>query len=101
MKPNRHSRAPANGAPALAPNGGSLSPQPQPTQMQVNPVDAAQSALMFMSRADHKVSERQSFDLAAAMLNAIATGQVVLAPGGQPQPVPVPVDPAQAPPPVA
>lgn len=86
-----------NGAAALPQNGG-LAPQQQPQQVQVNPIEAAQAALMFLSRADHKVAERERFDLAAAMLNAIALGQVVLAPAPQQKPVPVPAnEPAAAP----
>lgn len=54
--------------------------------MQVNPIEAAQLALMFLARVDHKLAERVNLDKAAAMLQAIASGQVILSqpPAAQP-----------------
>jgi hypothetical protein len=48
-------------------------------QLQVNPIEVAQHALMFLGRADFKRHERQAFDLVEAMLQAIAAGKVKLA----------------------
>jgi len=59
-------------------NGNGATIGPKDGTVQVNPIEAAQMALMFLSRAEFKRHERQSFDLAEAMLNAIAQGQVVL-----------------------
>jgi hypothetical protein len=50
-----------------------------PQQMQVNPVQAAGFALQFLPRAPHTHAEREAFDLATMLLQAIAGGQVVLA----------------------
>jgi hypothetical protein len=52
--------------------------------MQVNPQQAAQFALTFMARADMKPGEREAYSLAEGMLNAIMTGQVILAPPAPP-----------------
>jgi hypothetical protein len=62
----------------------------------VNPPDAARAALMFLSRVDFRRNERQAFDAAEAMLNAIAEGTVILAPREQARPAsvdPPPVEP--------
>lgn len=57
--------------------------------MQVNPVQCAQFALMFLARATFNASERQMFDLAEGMLSAIATGRVVVANPPEPPPAAV------------
>lgn len=44
----------------------------------INPMQAAQFALMFMQRADMKANERDAFAIAEGLLNAILKGQVVL-----------------------
>ena len=46
----------------------------------INPVQAAQFALMFLQRADFKAGEREAFACAEGLLNAIHSGQVVLSP---------------------
>jgi len=51
-----------------------------PMQMQVNPQQAAQFALTFLARADMKPAERDAYAVAEGLLNAIISGQVVLAP---------------------
>lgn len=55
---------------------GAGAPQP----MSINPIQAAQFALMFLQRADFKAGEREAFGVAEGLLTAIASGQVVLAP---------------------
>lgn len=44
----------------------------------VNPQEVARAALVFLSRADLKPPERQTFDMVEAMLSAIAQGNVQL-----------------------
>lgn len=53
-------------------NGASAQP------MQINPVEFANLALMFLSRADFKRHERGQFDLCEALLAAIANGKLIL-----------------------
>jgi hypothetical protein len=48
-------------------------------QQQINPIEAAQFALIFLGRATFTRQERQMFDVADALLNAIVSGQVQLA----------------------
>lgn len=48
--------------------------------MQVNPQQAAVYALQFIEQVAHTRAQREQFDMAVGMLQAIATGQVVLAP---------------------
>jgi hypothetical protein len=50
----------------------------QAQQVQINPAEAAQYALMFLGRASFTRQERQMFDVADALLNAIASGRVRL-----------------------
>ena len=64
-----------NGAPAAAPN-----------TVNINPVQAAQFALMFLARADMKASEREPYAYAEGLLHAIAGGQVQLMPVNQAAP---------------
>jgi hypothetical protein len=49
-------------------------------QIQVNPAQAAAFALQFLENVVHTRAQREAFDMAVGMLQAIATGQVVLAP---------------------
>lgn len=49
-------------------------------QVQVEPRQAAQFALMFLQRVSHTRAERDAYDVAEAMLQAIGAGHVVLAP---------------------
>lgn len=51
-----------------------------PQVVQVNPQQAAQFALMFLQRASHTRAEREAYDYAEGLLQAIASGQVILAP---------------------
>ena len=46
----------------------------------INPVQAAQFALMFLQRAEFKAGERDAYACAEGLLNAIVSGQAVLAP---------------------
>jgi hypothetical protein len=46
--------------------------------IQVNPVEVANIALMFLGRVDFKRHERGQFDLCEALLQAIAQGKVAL-----------------------
>jgi len=48
--------------------------------MNVNPRDAAVFALQFLEHVTHTHAQRQAYDMAVGMLQAIASGQVVLAP---------------------
>jgi hypothetical protein len=57
-------------------NGHDNSPQ----QMQVNPIQAAQYALMFLDSVPHTRAQREPYDMAVGLLQAIASGQVILAP---------------------
>lgn len=54
--------------------------------IQINPQQAASYALEFMARAPHTQPERERFDIATSMLQAIASGQVQLAAPPLPQP---------------
>jgi len=49
-------------------------------QVQINPQQAAAYALQFLDQVAHTRAQREQFDIAVGMLQAIATGQVVLAP---------------------
>jgi phage gp36-like protein len=63
--------------------------------VQVNVQQAAAFALQFLARAPTTRAERDSYDMAEMFLQAIANGQVMVAPAPQPQPVQVaPVEPA-------
>lgn len=56
----------------------------------INPQEAARFALGFLARVSFTASERQAFDIAEAMLQAIANGVVVLSTGPQPDTTPPP-----------
>lgn len=58
--------------------------------IQINPQAAASFALEFLARAPHTQPERERFDMAFQMLQAIAGGQVHLT---QPEPHPLPTPP--------
>ena len=51
--------------------------------VEVNPVECARFALIFLARASFNASERQPFDLAEGLLRAIVAGQCVIAPPPQ------------------
>lgn len=68
---------------------------PQPVS--INPLQAAQFALMFLHRADMKASERDAFAVAEGLLNAILSGQVVLSPPAETPAPPAPQPPAPSP----
>lgn len=57
---------------------------------QINPQEAARCALTFLARVSFTAGERQAFDIAEALLQAIANGVVVLASGPQPEATPTP-----------
>jgi hypothetical protein len=48
----------------------------QSQNVQINPLEAAQFALIFLGRATFTRNERQMFDVADALLNAIVSGKV-------------------------
>jgi hypothetical protein len=50
----------------------------QPTQ--VSPVQAAAYALQFLEAVPHTRAQREAYDIATSLLQAIATGQVIIAP---------------------
>lgn len=52
----------------------------------INPQQAAAFGLEFLARAAHTQPEREKFDIAWQMLQAIAAGQVQLAQPTTPQP---------------
>lgn len=52
----------------------------QPMQVNVNPQQAAVYALQFLDGVAHTRAQREQYDIAVAMLQAIASGQVILAP---------------------
>jgi hypothetical protein len=56
---------------------------PQP-QIQINPMEAANLALVFLARASFTAVERRQYDIAESLLQAIASGQVIIAPPPQP-----------------
>lgn len=49
-------------------------------QVQINPQMAATYALQFLEQVAHTRAQREQYDIAVSMLQAIATGQVILAP---------------------
>lgn len=49
-------------------------------QVNINPQQAAAFALQFLESVAHTRAQREAFDIAVGMLQAIASGQVVLAP---------------------
>jgi len=49
-------------------------------QVQINPQIAASYALQFLEQVSHTRAQREAYDIAVGMLQAIATGQVTLAP---------------------
>jgi hypothetical protein len=46
--------------------------------MQVNPIEAARFALLFLSRVQFNASERHMYDISEALLQAIVAGRVQL-----------------------
>lgn len=64
---------------------GHLNGAGHPQPIQVNPQQAAAFGLQFLERVSHTRAEREHFDVAVALLNAIATGQLILAQPPQPQ----------------
>lgn len=46
----------------------------------INPVQAAQFALMFLARADFKAPEREAYAIAEGFLTAIVKGNVAVVP---------------------
>jgi hypothetical protein len=58
----------------------------QAQTVEVNPVECARFALIFLARSTFNAGERQAFDLAEGLLRAIVGGQCVIAPPPQPQP---------------
>jgi hypothetical protein len=49
----------------------------------VNPQTAAAYAIQFLEQVPHTRAQRDAYDMAVGLLQAIATGQVVIAPGAQ------------------
>jgi hypothetical protein len=61
-------------------NGHDNSPQ----SINVNPQQAAVYALQFLEQVPHTHAQRAPYDMAIGMLQAIASGQVILAPPPSP-----------------
>lgn len=59
-------------------NGAGIDPAQQPQQQQINPIEAARAALMFLGRVQFTRAERGMFDVSEALLSAIADGRVML-----------------------
>jgi phage gp36-like protein len=76
-------------------NGQVNGTQAQPQVVQVNPQQCAALALQYLARAPTTRAERDSYDMVEMFLQAIVSGQVVLAPAPQPQPSEVPMDATQ------
>lgn len=55
-----------------------------PQQVNINPQQAAVFALQFLEGVSHTRAQREAYDIAVGMLQAIATGQVVIAPPAPP-----------------
>lgn len=49
-------------------------------QVSINPREAAAYALQFIDLVPHTRAQREAYDIAVGMLQAIVSGQVVLAP---------------------
>lgn len=49
-------------------------------QVNINPMQAAAYALQFLDGVAHTRAQREAFDIAVSMLQAIVNGQVILAP---------------------
>lgn len=49
-------------------------------KVSINPQQAAAYALQFLDQVPHTRAQREQYDIATGLLQAIATGQVVLAP---------------------
>ena len=56
--------------------------------VQINPQQAAVFALQFLEGVPHTRQQREAYDIAVSLLNAIATGQVALAAPTPPAPSP-------------
>jgi len=64
-------------------------------QVSINPQQAAVNALQFLDGVSHTRAQREAYDQAVGMLQAIATGQVILAPPPSlPAPAPEQVQPS-------
>lgn len=53
-------------------------------QVNINPREAAMFGLQFLEQVSHTRAQRETFDIVVSMLQAIANGQVILAPSPQP-----------------
>jgi len=49
-------------------------------KVSINPQVAASYALQFLEQVPHTRAQREQYDIATSLLQAIATGQVILAP---------------------
>lgn len=61
----------------------------------INPQQAATYALQFLDAVPHTRAQREQYDIAVGMLQAIATGQVILAPPPAQVAAPAPTETAQ------
>ncbi|HZO54896.1 MAG TPA: hypothetical protein VFB63_19470 [Bryobacteraceae bacterium] len=48
--------------------------------IQISPQQAATYALQFLDQVPHTRTQREAYDIAVSLLQAIATGQVIIAP---------------------
>lgn len=65
----------------------------QQQQVQINPLETARAALMFLARAEMRAHERTVYAQCELLLQALADGLVVLAP--PPPSAPASADPPQ------
>jgi hypothetical protein len=63
--------------------------QNPPQQTNINPAQAAIFALQFLEQVAHTRAQREAFDIAVSLLQALASGQVIVAPAPQREQTPV------------
>lgn len=59
----------------------------QPAPININPAQAAAYAMQFIVEVPHTRAQREAYDIAVALLTAIANGQVQIVAAPQPNPV--------------
>ena len=59
------------------------------TPIQVSPIQAAAYALQFLEQVAHTRAQREAYDIGVSLLQAIASGQVIIAPASAVAPAPM------------
>lgn len=59
----------------------------QPAPININPQQAAAFAMQFIAEVPHTRAQREAYDIAVALLTAIANGQVQITQAPQPAPL--------------